>query len=341
MTTPATDTEQLPPARRTPLTDDYPTGPAVGERLPAFTLPDQHGTPIDFAAATAGQRAVVFFHRSAAWCPYCRTHLASFQRHLDAFEAAGIRVFAISNDSVEVLASFAEENGITYSLLSDAGSAVIREFGILNTLIAPDEDKYGIAYPGVYVVGTDGLVEEKMFYREYAIRESVGSLLHDILGEDFSIDANPRADAEGPGARVSAALAEPRLTFMQRTPLYVRLDLDPGLHVYGEPVPNGYVATEVSVTATGNPEGVRILDVESPPTKPFSVAGVSDEFHVFDGTVEFAVPIVNGNRDLEALGLDVTVRFQACDEKQCFLPQTKQLHIDVPLGGLNRPKPKS
>lgn len=341
MTTPTTDTEQLPPSRRTPLTDEYPTGPEVGERLPAFTLPDQSGTPVDFAATTAGQRAVVFFHRSAAWCPYCRTHLASFQRHLDAFEAAGIRVFAISNDPVEVLASFAEENGITYSLLSDADSSVIREFGILNTLISPDEERYGIAYPGVYVVGTDGLVEEKMFYREYAIRESVGSLLHDILGADFSIEANPHADAEGPGARISATLAEQRLTFMQRTALYVRLDLDPGLHVYGEPVPGGYVATEVTVTATDAPDEVRILDVQSPPTKPFSVAGVSDEFHVFDGTVEFEVPIVNGNRDLESLGLDVTVRFQACDEKQCFLPQTKQLHIDVPLGGLNRPKPKS
>ena len=336
-----TETEQLPPARRTPLTDDYPTGPAVGEALPAFTLPDQHGTPIDFQAATAGQRAVVFFHRSAAWCPYCRTHLTSFQRHLDAFEAAGIRVFAISNDPVEVLAGFAEENGITYSLLSDADSAVIKRFGILNTLISPEEDKYGIAYPGVYVVGTDGLVEEKLFYREYAIRESVGSLLHDILGADFSIDENPRADAEGPGVRVSATLAEGRLTFMQHTPLYVRLDLDPGLHVYGQPVPSGFTATEVTVRAEGDPADVRILDVEAPPTKPFRVEGVGEEFQVFDGTVEFTVPIVNGNREIESLALDVTVRFQACDDQQCFLPQTKQLRVEVPLAGLNRPKPKA
>lgn len=336
-----TDTEQLPPARRTPLTDDYPTGPAVGERLPAFTLPDQHGTPIDFAAATAGGRAVVFFHRSAAWCPYCRTHLTSFQWHLASFQAAGIQVFAISNDPVEVLAQFADENGITYPLLSDADSAVIKEFGILNTLIAPDEPRYGIAYPGVYVVGTDGLVEEKMFYREYAIRPSVGSLLYDLLGPDFSIDENPSADVEGPGVRISATLAEPTLTFMQLTRLAVRLDLDPGLHVYGEPVPAGFTATQVTVRAAGDPEGVRIGDVQAPPTKPFAVAGINDEFHVFDGAVEFGVPIANGNRDLESLALEVTVAFQACDDKQCFLPQTKTLQLDVPLSGLNRPKPAS
>jgi len=335
----ATDTEQLPPGRRTPATDDYPTGPDVGRPLPAFTLPDQHGTPVDFRASTAGQRAVVFFHRSASWCPYCRTHLASFQRHLAAFEAAGIRVFAISNDPVEVLAKFASENGITYPLLSDADSAVIREFGILNTLIAPDEPRYGISYPGVYVVGTDGLVEEKLFYREYAIRESVGSLLHDILGEDFSIEENPRADVAGPGVRISATLAEPQLTFMQRTPLYVRLDLDPGLHIYGQPVPEGFTPTEVSVAAVGNPEELRILPVESPPTVPFAVSGIPDQFHVFEGLVEFAVPIVNGNRDLESLTLEVTVRYQACDDRQCFLPQTKVLQVTLPLAGLNRPQP--
>ena len=334
-----TETEQLPPARRTPLTDDFPTGPDVGQPLPAFTLPDQTGTPVDFAATTKGQRAVVFFHRSAAWCPYCRTHLTSFQRHLASFDAAGVKVFAISNDPVEVLAAFAEENGITYPLLSDADSAVIKEFGILNTLIAPDEPRYGIAFPGVYVVDTNGLVQEKLFHREYPVRESVGSLLHDILGADFSIDQNPRADAEGPGVRITATLAEERLTFMQRTPLYVRLDLDPGLHVYGAPVPTGFTATEVSVAAVGNPDEVRIMDVKSPPTKPFTVAGIAEPFAVFDGLVEFEVPIANGNRDIESLSLDVTVSFQACDDRQCFLPQTKTLRVEVPLAGLNRPKP--
>ena len=69
--------------------------------------------------------------------------------------------------------------------------------------------------------------------------------------------------------------------------------------------------------------------------------GVGEEFQVFDGTVEFTVPIVNGNREIESLALDVTVRFQACDDKQCFLPQTKQLRVEVPLAGLNRPKPKA
>ena len=42
-------------------------GPAVGERFPDVSLPDQHGMTIDLHQARAGRRAVVLFHRSAGW----------------------------------------------------------------------------------------------------------------------------------------------------------------------------------------------------------------------------------------------------------------------------------
>ena len=50
-----------------PESDDFPTGPAVGEPLPDFTLPDQHGQPVNVAQARDGKRALVIFHRSARW----------------------------------------------------------------------------------------------------------------------------------------------------------------------------------------------------------------------------------------------------------------------------------
>ena len=55
------------PARRYPAAADFPTGPALGERLPDFTLPNQHGEPVDFHAHRGGQGAVVVFYRSAVW----------------------------------------------------------------------------------------------------------------------------------------------------------------------------------------------------------------------------------------------------------------------------------
>ena len=59
---------------------------------------------------------------------------------------------------------------MTYDLLSDVDSAVIREFGILNTLISPDDPEqaagrgfYGVPFPGVYVTDESGVVSEKFF----------------------------------------------------------------------------------------------------------------------------------------------------------------------------------
>ena len=50
-----------------PESDDFPTGPSVGEPLPDFTLPDQHGEPVNFSRARDGKRALVVFHRSVRW----------------------------------------------------------------------------------------------------------------------------------------------------------------------------------------------------------------------------------------------------------------------------------
>ena len=50
-----------------PATPSVPSGPAIGTLFPDFTLPDQHGTPVNFTIARAGRRAMIVVHRSAAW----------------------------------------------------------------------------------------------------------------------------------------------------------------------------------------------------------------------------------------------------------------------------------
>lgn len=55
------------PARVYPATDDFPTGPSVGERLPDFTLVNQHGERVAFHASRGRGKAIVSFQRSAVW----------------------------------------------------------------------------------------------------------------------------------------------------------------------------------------------------------------------------------------------------------------------------------
>ncbi|MEM7094318.1 MAG: hypothetical protein AAF567_15055 [Actinomycetota bacterium] len=52
--------------RRDPV-GDFPTGPAVGERLPAVVALDTAGQRFEIEVDRAGQAAIVVFHRSAVW----------------------------------------------------------------------------------------------------------------------------------------------------------------------------------------------------------------------------------------------------------------------------------
>jgi hypothetical protein len=46
---------------------DPAPGPAVGERIPAFSLPDQNGKTQDFESMAGPNGLIILFHRSADW----------------------------------------------------------------------------------------------------------------------------------------------------------------------------------------------------------------------------------------------------------------------------------
>ncbi|MAG37375.1 MAG: hypothetical protein CL878_14165 [Dehalococcoidia bacterium] len=50
-----------------PLTERFPKGPAVGDSIPDFVLPDQLGDLVDYRQMRGRKRALILFHRSAAW----------------------------------------------------------------------------------------------------------------------------------------------------------------------------------------------------------------------------------------------------------------------------------
>ena len=255
------------------------------------------------------------------------------QQHLEEFDAAGIALFAISYDSVEEQRKFADEFGITFPMLADPDHRVIEETGILNTLVQPDEPVYGIPFPGTYILGTDGRVEEKLFFQHYRTRPSAATVLREGFGIDFELENHPRADVESDGVWIGATFGGESLVFMETSMLYVDIKLDEGLHIYGEPIPEGYVPTKVTVEA---PEGVMVGETRYPSTEPFRVEGIDADFHAFEGDVRIGVMVQRMSPELESIPLDVTVSYQACTDRECFLPQTKQLHLEVPVAGLNR-----
>ena len=140
-------------ARHVEATNEgYATGPDQGQRIPAFLLPDQNGASRSLEDLAGPNGLLLVFHRSANWCQYCRTQLVELELSRALLERNGVRVAAVSYDSKETLAAFAQKYSIGYPLLSDRTSETIRSFGILNENMAPHFRSYGVPHPVEYLV---------------------------------------------------------------------------------------------------------------------------------------------------------------------------------------------
>ena len=82
---------------------------------------------------------------------------------------AGIELAAISYDSPEILAAFAEERGISFPLLSDPGSHTIDAYGVRNRNADAGRTR-GIPHPGTVLIDSEGIIRGKLFYAGYKVR---------------------------------------------------------------------------------------------------------------------------------------------------------------------------
>ena len=85
-------------------------------------------------------------------------------------EQNGVRIAAVSYDSQEFLAAFAQKHAIAFPVLSDNMSETIRRFGIFNFNMAPDLRAYVVPHPVEYLVAPDGIVVKKYFVPNYQHR---------------------------------------------------------------------------------------------------------------------------------------------------------------------------
>ena len=127
-----------------------------GDTAPDFTLPDAQGNDVSLSDFR-GSRVVVYFY-PAAMTPGCTTQACDFRDSLDALTAQGITVLGVSPDKPEKLAQFAERDGLTFPLLSDADKSVMTAWGAFG-----EKKNYGKVVQGVIrstvVVDGEGTVE--------------------------------------------------------------------------------------------------------------------------------------------------------------------------------------
>ena len=246
-----------------------------------------------------------------------------------------------------MLASFAEKHGITYPLLSDVGSQTLQRLGLINQYVVEQSAFYGVElrphmfntpYPGYFVLDEAGAIVRRRFEQSYRVRPSAPALLRDLLEGDASgvqvHDGTADAVPAGRTVQAHAWLEPPAYKPFQEVLLHVELRIAPGLHVYGEPVPDGFPPLTIAVEP--RPDLV-VGPVQLPPPRRLRIAGLDEQFFVYADRVRATLPLrVEKTPAPGTLELSIGLTYAACSESTCFPPEQARLQVSLPAEDLVR-----
>ena len=259
------------------------------------------------------------------------------QTNLPAIRKQGLGLVAISYDSPAILKSFAARKGITYPLLSDPDSMVIRGYGLVNTTVAANSFSFGIPYPGTFILDPSAIVKSKYFEADFRERYAAS----DILVREFgSRSGAPTALIETKHLRLSPSSSENTVHWGQRIALVLNIDLKPGMHVYAPEV-KGYIPIQWNMKAAPSfqahapvwPSARKLYLKAIWETLPVYKGGFRVVAEITMGTDAQVKPLLNPNGDLI---IGSSFRYQACDDRECYVPVTAPLTWTLHYANLDR-----
>jgi peroxiredoxin len=280
------------------------------------------------------------------------------QDQLETLREQGYGVAAVSYDSVDVVSDFAVRRGITFPLLADHDSAVITDFGILNTVAAEglgdnaddpdvkaDVAKYvsafgasqavvGTPYPGTFMVDNEGIVTSRFFEEFYRERNTTSNVMLKL-----GVGVSPIAAVQGQTAHLEFTAYPSNTSVTVGTRFSLALDVVPGpeMHVYAPGAEEkGY---KVIGFELDQPEIARIEPVEYPESEIYYFEPLDEHVPVYQAPFTILQEVVmNADpqaeeimSDLDAFTLTGTLNYQACDDAICFLPQSIPVSFTVDL----------
>lgn len=255
----------------------------------------------------------------------------------------------ITYDSREALERFAAAYQIEYPMLADVGSKVIRAFGIFNTNIPADHKMlYGIPWPGDYLLTPDGTVRDKAFLRSYEDRVAASA----VIVRNFGVDAGANSVAiKTDVLSATVSLSGDRCFPGQELAVALHVRLNPGWHVYGQPLPANYQTTQLTFASPL----IAAQSLAMPAAQPLELKALGETLPVYANEFQargklhvrwsppmpapfllaLAQPIEPGLHQIEG-----TLRFQACSDQVCEAPQTIIFKLPLTIAAGVPPAPK-
>jgi len=164
----------------------------VGDKAPSFTATDQNGNIVKSDDILANEQLIVVFYRGQ-WCPLCNKHLSHLQDNVAKFKKAGARLVAISPEIPVSVDKTVEKTNAEYSILYDADSKIMKEYGVdfvlseklqkkykeygVDLTVANGNDSQNLPVPATYVIGKNGKVKYVQYDPNYKNRSNAKDIL--------------------------------------------------------------------------------------------------------------------------------------------------------------------
>jgi hypothetical protein len=261
------------------------------------------------------------------------------QGRVEELKQQGLGLAAISYDAPEVLQAFAKSRGITFPLLSDRSSDVIKRFGLLNTTMEPGSRFHGVPFPGTFIVNRQGVVQSRHFEAAYQERNTAAS----ILVASGATPAGSVSSVETAHLALVAGVSDDAVAPGERISLVFDVTPRPGMHVYA---PGGHTYQVVRVTLEPQP-WLRVHPVSYPQSEIYHYKPLDERVEVYqrpfrlvqDVTVLATPEATKALAGQERVSIRGRLEYQACDDKICYSPQAVSVSWDLRLRALDRRPP--
>jgi AhpC/TSA family len=262
------------------------------------------------------------------------------QRRYRDLTKRGLGLIAVSYDSTEILKKFADSRGITFPMVSDPGSRIIKEYGLLNETVDPNTRSYGIPHPGTFMLNKNGVVTSRYFEDAYQERNTVASILARQGGTTSFGSAQP---TETMHLTVSASVSDAEVAPGKR--ISVAFDVVPKrkMHVYA---PGKHDYQVITVVLDPQP-WLKVQPMIYPRSEIYDFKPLNERVEVYskpftlvqDVTI-LATPdaqkLLSG---LATIALSGRVSYQACNDTVCFTPASVPFAFTLSVTPLDRRPP--
>jgi hypothetical protein len=253
-----------------------------------------------------------------------------------AIRRQGLALVAISYDPVETLKKFSDSRGITFPLVSDPSSAIIKRYGLFNETVDPKSRAYGVPHPGTFIVDRRGVITARYFEDAYQERNTAASILaregFDAGGTVFS--------AETAHLTLSASVSDAMVAPGERLTLAFSIAPRRGMHVYA---PGQHSYQVVRVVVDEQP-WLRVHDMGYPASEIYHFKPLDERVEAYarpfrltrDVTVLATSEIQNILAGMQSVTIAGAIEYQACNDKICFNPTRVPWSFVLKLRPLDR-----